>query len=190
MQQRRFKGWAKQHKSFLLGYMQMMRALSAVYSVTDRPLSKPTGATIVGVGSGNQVKLDSLKLRPLPDNVVRNSVIAKMGQEIQKGSDWMWDFNWCLRYATSPTNSFITGPQPVVTEGPAPDLESAMKHPDTLIWFPISWQACLIGSLRRFDEGTNKADDWILAHERGLFRRPSTGYLVSPERVPAEAFTI
>jgi hypothetical protein len=68
----------------------------------------------------------------------------------------MGTFNWCLRYTNSIVDSFVTGQQPVVLEGPAPNSTEAMTHPDTLIWFPICWQACLIGSLRRFDEGTLK----------------------------------
>jgi len=66
----------------------------------------------------------------------------------------MWNFEWCLRYTPSVDDPFVTGQQPVVLEGPAPNSTEAMTHPDTLIWFPICWQACLIGSLRRFDEGT------------------------------------
>jgi len=181
---RNFKGWVKQHRSFLLGYMQMMRARSPLFIQQQTQQNRNLrGATVTAVGPGNQVTVDSLELRPFPENVVRNAVIGQMRQEISKGPDWMLDFNWCLRYTKSPADPFITGMHPLLLEGPAPTLEEAMKHPDTLIWFPICWQACLVGSLRRFDEGTFEAHRWVLDHERELFTRSSSGYVISPQKL-------
>jgi hypothetical protein len=181
---RSFKGWVKQHRSFLLGYMQMMRARSPLFIQQQTQQNRNLrGATVTAVGPGNQVTVDSLELRPFPENVVRNAVIGQMRQEISKGPDWMLDFNWCLRYTKSPADPFITGMHPLLLEGPAAMLEEAMKHPDTLIWFPICWQACLVGSLRRFDEGTFEAHRWVLDHERELFTRSSSGYVISPQKL-------
>lgn len=181
---RNFKGWVKQHRSFLLGYMQMMRARSPLFIQQQTQQNRNLrGATVTAVGPGNQVTVDSLGLRPFPENVVRNAVIGQMRQEISKGPDWMLDFNWCLRYTKSLADPFITGMHPLLLEGPAPTLEEAMKHPDTLIWFPICWQACLVGSLRRFDEGTFEAHRWVLDHERELFTRSSSGYVISPQKL-------
>jgi hypothetical protein len=186
MIQRRFKSWVKQQKPFLLGYMQMMRARSPLFFEQQTAHYKSLrGATVVSVGPGNQVGLDSLEMRPLPVNAVRNGVISQMRQEIEAGSKWMSNFNWCLRYAVSPDHSFVTGPQPLVLEGPAPDVLSAISHPDTLIWFPLCWQACLVGSLRRFNEGTDRADPWVLDHVREMFMRPKTGYLISAQPFPS-----
>lgn len=183
MLHRNFKGWVKQHRHFLLCYMQMMRARSPMFiqQQTDQNRSL-RGATVTSVGPGNQVPVDSLELRPFPENIVRNATIGQMRQEIHKGPDWMWDFHWCLRYTRSVTDPFVTGPQPLVLEGPAPNIVEAMKHPDTLIWFPLCWQACLVGSLRRFDEGTNEADPWLTNHIREVFLRPDTGYIISPSK--------
>jgi len=122
----------------------------------------------------------SLRRLGFPERIVRNGVISQMRQEITKGPDWMWNFNWCLRYTRSPSDPFVTGTQPVVLEGPAPNSVEAMTHPDTLIWFAICWQACLVGSLRRFDEGTYEAHPSLMAHARGLFKRPATGCVISP----------
>jgi hypothetical protein len=181
MLQRNFKGWVKQHKGFLLGYMQMMRARSPLFIQQQTEHNRSLrGATVTAVGPGNQVTLDSLEMRPFPERVVRNGVISQMRQEINKGPDWMWDFNWCLRYTKSSVDPFVTGSQPVVIEGPAPNHVEALKHPDTLIWFPLCWRACLIGSPRRFDEGTLEAHPSLMAHARGLFKRPSMGYVISP----------
>ena len=51
----------------------------------------------------------------------------------------------------------MAGPQPLVLEGTVLTTAAAVTHPDTMIWFPLSWRACLIGSPRRFDQGTDKA---------------------------------
>jgi hypothetical protein len=103
----------------------------------------------------------------------------------------MWDFNWALRYTNAPADPFVTGPQPVITEGKVEGrgFVDAMKHPDTLIWFPLCWQACLVGSIRRFDEGTLEAPPSLLAHVRGLFRRSTSGFLISPHKLSDQAFT-
>jgi hypothetical protein len=192
MLQRKFKGWAKQRKAFLLSYMQMMRARSPMFIEAQTEHNRGLrAATITSVGPGNQITVDSMELRPLPENVVRNATISQMRQEIAKGPDWMWDFNWALRYTNAPADSFVTGPQPVITEGKVEGrgFVDAMKHPDTLIWFPLCWQACLVGSIRRFDEGTLEAPPSLLAHVRGLFRRSTSGFLISPHKLSDQAFT-
>jgi hypothetical protein len=184
MLQRNFKGWVKQHKAFLLGYMNMMRARSPLFIEQQTAQNRALrGATVTAVGPGNQITVDSLELRALPERVVRNGVISQMRQEIDKGSEWMWNYNWCLRYTKDPANPFVTGMQPLVLEGPAPNTAEAITHPETTVWFPLCWQACLIGSPVRFDEGTDEADPTVLAHVREIFKRPATDYVISPSKI-------
>jgi hypothetical protein len=179
-----FKDWVKQQKPFLLGYMQMMRARSPMFIQQQTEHNRNLrGATITSVGPGNQVTVDSIELRPVPEYVMRNSVISQMRQEIEKGGDWMWNINWCLRYTRSPADPFITSGQPLVVEGPVPNIVEAMTHPDTLIWFPLCWQACLVGSPRRFDKGTDEMSPADMRRVRERFRRPSSGYVISPCKI-------
>jgi hypothetical protein len=56
-------------------------------------------------------------------------------------------------------------------------------YPDSNIWFPLCWQACLVGAVDRFDEGTAVAPPSLIRHVRGMFRRPSTGYIISPIKI-------
>lgn len=183
MLKRRYKGWVQQHRAFLLGYMQMMRARSPLFVQQQTAQNrKLRGATITAV-DGNKITVDSLELRLMPEPVIRNRTISQIREEIVKGPDWMWDFNWCLRYTNSVVTPFVTGSQPLVLEGPAPTLVEAMTHPETTIWFPLCWQACLIGSVRRFDEGTDEAHPILLRHVREIFTRASGGYVVSPCRI-------
>jgi len=106
-----------------------------------------------------------------------------------EGEDWMENFKWCLRYTRSVADPFVTGTQPIVVEGrypaveDAPPLQKAMKDRNTVIWFPLCWQACLVGAVDRFDEGTAEAPSSLLNHMRGMFRRPSSGYVISPCKI-------
>ena len=179
---RKFKGWVRQQKPFFLRYMQMMRARSPLFlqqqTVQNESLR---GATVVATGPSNQIMLDSYELRPFSKEVIRNATIGQMQQEVNKGPNWMFNFNWCLRYVVSPDAAFVTGPQPLVMEGPAVfNLESALKNPQTLIYFPVCWQVCLIGRLEKFDTGTDKAETGLVARVRQLFCQSENRYIISP----------
>ena len=183
MERRHYKGWVKQHSAFLLGYMQMMRARSPLFIQQQTAHNRDLrGATVTAV-DGNRITVDSLELRPLPEPFIRNRTISNIREEIAKGPDWMCNFNWCLRYTNSVSEPFVAGPQPLVLVTTVLTTAAALTHPDTMIWFPLSWRACMIGSLRRFDEGTDKAHPDLIRHVRELFSQLESGYIVSPSRV-------
>ena len=187
---RNFKGWVKQHKHFLLEYAQMMRARSPLFLQQQTAQNENTRTmTVTSVGPGNQVGVDTTVPYPPPAQFIRNRTITAMREEIKKGPDWMENFNWCLLYTRSVFDPFVTGTQPIVVEGKYPDsndapvLEDALKDHKTIIWFPLCWQACLVGTVDRFDEGTAEAPPSLISHVRGMFRRPSTGYVISPRKI-------
>jgi hypothetical protein len=177
---RNFKKWTD-HKYFLLSFMQMVRARSPLFlQQQEEQNRKLRGVTITEVGPGNQIKVDSLEPRPLPEAFIRNRTISQMGDEIKKGPDWMENFHWCLRYSTSPSDPFITSQYPLLVQGSASDIVTGIQHPDTHVFFPICWQACLIGSLIRFDVGTEQAEPSLLAKVRWLCKQLAGGYVISP----------
>jgi hypothetical protein len=187
---RNFKGWVRQHRSFLLEYAQMMRARSPLFLQQQTAQNENTQVmTVTSVGPGNQVTVDTLNPYPPSAHFIRNRTITAMREEIQKGVDWMENFNWCLRYTHNVADPFVTGTQPITVEGrypnsdDAPVLEEALKDRNTIIWFPLCWQACLVGAIDRFDEGTAEAEPSLISHVRGMFRRPSIGYVISPSRI-------
>jgi hypothetical protein len=187
MLEKRFKRWVKQ-RSFLLGFMQMMRARSPLFIRQQTAENGALrGAKVIAV-EGNKVTLDSLEMRPLPEHVVRNAAISKMQHEIARGPDWLWDFNWCLRYTYDSSLCFVTSEQPLAITGPAPDLVTALQHPDTLLYFPVCWQVCLVGSIRRFDVGTEAAQPDFLRHVRSLYVNHSIDFVVAaqPFDLPGE----
>ncbi len=189
MLRRKFKGWVKQHKSFFLSYVQMMRARSPMFIEQQTAQNRNArGVTVTAVGPGNVISVDSLELRPPTETFVRNRTLTQMREEVEKGPDWMEEFNWCLRYTRSVEDPFVTGDQPLVVEGFVQDLAQAIRQHDTLIYFPICWQACLVGSRDRFHEGTDEATPDFLRHVRGMFVRSSKGYVISPHQLADDMF--
>lgn len=167
------------HRPFLLGFVQMMRARSPLFFDQQFAyLSSLRGATITAI-DGNTVTVDSLELRPFPSNTVRNGVIRRMGEEIKKGPDWLDTMNWCLRYTTNPANGFITGSQPLTVVGPSQDLPTALRQSQTLLFFPISWQACMIGAIGRFHVGVDIADAGLIRLQRRAAINLESDYLIA-----------
>lgn len=179
-----FRSWTD-HKQFLLSYMQMIRARSPLFFDQWREQSSALRvATIVRIGADRRsLDLDSLEGRPMTTAEIQNWTIAKMREEIKKGPDWMTDFHWALRYTDSPEDPFIAAEQPLLLSGSSPDRVTAIRDPEALIYFPICWQACLFGSIRRFDleTGTFEKDD--MRRVRRAYIETGRRFLISPQRL-------
>ena len=178
-----FPSWV-QHKDFLLSYMQMMRARSPLFFEHWSEQSRAIRvATITEVLSDTQVKVDSLNGRPFTSAETHDWTISKMREEIKKGADWMANFHWALRYTDSSSNPVITAEQPVAFIGSKPDISTALTDPDTLIYFPICWQAFLFGSIRRFDIETEKFYPATLQAIRRAYLENGRQFLISPQKL-------
>ena len=77
----------------------------------------------------------------------------------------------------------IDGVNPFVVEGPATEITQALQHPETLLFFPLCWQACLIGSLQRFDLGTAKFGSADMKTFRRKYRHFAQVFLISPTKL-------
>ena len=146
----KFEGWAGELE-FLLSYMQMMRARSPLLLAQKATENRAVrGWTVKAVGPGpNELTLESIEAAPMPETWVRNRTIVQMREEVDKDPAWMREFHWCLRYTESPYDPVITAEQPLVCATPPNNPVDALHDPDTLIYFPLCWQAYLIGSVRR-----------------------------------------
>lgn len=58
-----------------------------------------------------------------------------------------------------------------------------MKDPETLIYFPVCWQACLFGSLRPFDVETDTFQRDDLQRVRRAYIENGRKFLVSPQKL-------
>lgn len=177
-----FSMWTK-HRDFLVRYAQMLRARSTLFR--EHILKDLGNATFMQLG-------EELERRPSltrpgefefkyrysefkPHNeqhrggFFKNISITKMRQEITRGACDFASWHWCLRFTTDVTKPFVTSDNAVGLMGPAPSLAEAMAHPDTLFLFPFCWQACLLGSPRKFDVETDAIDQALRAELQRLY---------------------
>jgi hypothetical protein len=111
---------------------------------------------------------------------LRNKAITDMRAEIAKGPDWMGEIHWCLRLTHDPSNPVITGDNAVLSEGSAPSIEDAVIDPETLFFFPVCWQACLIGSRCKFDNDSEAFHAADLIRIRAHYLKPDSHFAYSP----------
>ena len=180
----RFANW-EQHKDFLLEFMQMMRARSPLAMQQQEAEARNLrGATITEVHpDGRTLTLDSPELRPLPEHAIRNITISRMLQQVQAGASWMSPLDWCLRYAEKEDDPYCTSDQALFLIGTVKDPQITMNflnHPDTVLIFPLCWQACLFGSTRRFDKSYDRAHPVQLRSIRSDQKRFANRFVVSP----------
>jgi hypothetical protein len=161
--------------------MQMMRARSTLF----REQKKIEGESLLAYEieevypERNAVKVKSLTPQPVSPAFVKNRAITQMREEIQKGAAWLKDFCWALRYCESVTDPFVISELPFAIEGTG-KLEQSIRHPDTLVIFPLCWQACLFGSLRRFDIETDKFSVEDMRTSRRKYRAWAKSFVLSP----------
>ena len=119
----------------------------------------------------------------MPETWVRNRTIVQMREEVDKDPAWMREFHWCLRYTESPYDPVITAEQPLVCATPPNNPVDALHDPDTLIYFPLCWQAYLIGSVRKFNVETDRFVPALLHLVQKLYRDNSAEFIISPQRL-------
>jgi hypothetical protein len=136
--QDRFAGW-EDHTLFLLEYMQMMRARSPLamsqWEMQARGMHAKT--------------IYSSEPQPMDEAFIKNFQILNMIRDAKGGARWMTDFNWLLRYTDDENHGYCTTAQVLNLFGSLPDstpLVNALPHPDSLLVFPLCWEACLIGT--------------------------------------------
>ena len=131
--------------------MQMMRARSILFFEQTYAEGKNLRAYVVEAVNpdGRSVKLRSMTPSKLPDDLIRNWTISEMRTEIQKGATWLKGFDWALWCCQSADDPFVSSEIPFMAYGSDSRVEDAARHPDTLLLFPLCWQACLVGSRGR-----------------------------------------
>jgi len=179
-----FGRWSE-HLDLLLSFMQMMRARSLLFREQRRELGKNLLAWEIEevYRDRNAVKLKSITPSPVSPTFVRNRAITEMRQEIEKGAAWLKDFDWALRYVDSVNDPFIISETPFVAMGPCPKTEEAIQHQDTLLFFPLCWQACLVGSIRPFDIKTDRFCPNDVQKVREIYRNTAKLFLLSPTKI-------
>lgn len=103
---------------------------------------------------------------------------------LKKGADWLWNFDWALRYTDSIDNPFVMTEAPFLVVGDQPgEIGQTIDHPESLVYYPICWQACLFGSRRPFDKKTDKSGPEDMETFLRQYRSFAKQFLVSPTRL-------
>ena len=110
-------------------------------------------------------------------------VITEMRAEIAKGISWSNEFSWVLRFTNNPSDPFVVSENPVIVDGNAKDLAEAWRLPEALIFFPLCWQACLIGRRTPFERETSSFEGSDLQRLRQIYLQLSKIFLVSPTQL-------
>lgn len=177
------------HKQFLLEFAEMLPLRSPLgmehFESEARALR---GATVLAVSDDRRkITVDSLEMRPLPERAIRNFTVSKMLQQVTTGQGWATKLDWCLRYTDVETEGFCTTDQAIFVEGSLQSAdpkgrlsEDILRHPDTLIFFPLCWQACLFGSPCRFDKAYDRAIPQDIATLRGKQKHYASRFVASP----------
>ena len=149
--ERKFVGWSD-HLDFLCRYMQMIRARSPLFfEQQGKALALARLMTITNIAEDRRsVTVDSLAGRPISGPEITDMTLGQMRAEIQKDAAWMANLNWTIRTSLDPYNPVICSEQALLLTGDAPPLEEAITHPSTRVYFPIYWQACLVGRIEPF----------------------------------------
>jgi hypothetical protein len=180
--QRHFRNWHKK-LDFLLRYMQMIRVRSPLYFEQRKAEGETLRASVVQEVHPNAKTLTVGELKPLSGPQIKNWAIGMMREELYKGGDWLWNFNWAIRYCDSVAEPFVATDQPLIVQGLCKSLHEAIKHPESLLIFPICWQACLFGSLPRFDKGTDGLGVQDMRTLRKTYRTLAEVFLLSPTKL-------
>jgi hypothetical protein len=141
-----FQDWTE-HLDFLRLYMHMIRVRSPLYfSQTKQGLESTRLHTITSVDHAtNRVTVDSMSGRLMTAAEKHDHTLRLMRQEFKKGIGWLQDFHWTLRVTEDPNDPIIAGDHPLAVRADGP-LEAAMQRTNTWLFFPLCWQACLVGN--------------------------------------------
>lgn len=173
------------HRMFLLSYMQMMSARSLLFFERMHAKGKDLKVPVV-----NEVLPDgkvNLSFAPsLPsEGLIKNWSLSQMCREMMRGAPELYDFDWTLRFCDSPRDPFVVSESPFALQGSRPEatLEEAFQHPDSLLFFPLCWQAILVGSRRPFNIKTDRFAPADIRRCRRMYRDSAKLFLVSPSKL-------
>lgn len=172
--------------NILVKFMQMLRARSPLFFAQKKAEGKAlkTWAIKEVHADGKTLTLDSMEPKPPSDAYIKNWTIRQMQEEIKKGASWLWNFDWALRFTDSVENPFVFTEAPFLVNGVrAGEMAKMLRDPETLIYFPICWQACLFGSSSPFDKKTDKFGPQDMQVFRKKYRTFAQTLLVSPTKL-------
>ena len=183
-------GFAEWHRNigFLLPYMQMIRVRSPQYfveqghAVADSFLGRITSI------DESRTKITYDNSQPLTADEVHDHTLVKMREEFARGASWMGNLHWQIRTTFDPKNPVVTSEQPLFIKGEKPQTEAAMTmdlitDPGSEVYFPLCWQACIVGRSIPFTEDVFPFEQSNLLLLRHMVAEMAPRYVIAPQIV-------
>jgi Protein of unknown function (DUF4238) len=182
-----FEGWL-QHIDFLLPYMQMIRVRSPQFFVEQgQAVADSYIGTITSIDE-TRTKVTYDNSKPLTEDQVHNMTLVKMREEFAKGPSWMADMHWQIRATFDPHNPVVTSEQPLFVKGEKPQTEPTITmdlitDSQSEVYFPLCWQACIVGRSKPFDEEVVPFEQDNLLLLRHMIAEMAPEYVIAPQIV-------
>jgi hypothetical protein len=137
--------------------------------------------TIAGVDeSRKKLTLENMEGRLLTREEIHDHTLAKMREEFKQGVGWMSEFHWTMRITDDPENPFVAGEQPLFMASDDSLPTTVLQHPTTHVYFPLCWQACLVGKRIPWLDDTQAIASDKLRVIRRIIRQRAEKFVVSP----------
>ena len=162
-----YESWIR-HRDMLVAFAVMMAARSPLFREQVRSqesLSLATGSTA--------------------DGAAKDLAITLMMTEMCRMSQQWKGYDWVLRHTKEPENPFVASNQVVGMRGNAPTIAEAVQNNDFWLFFPLSWDMCLLASSQPLDANLTAPHQLEhVAELQTLMRRQATKFVASPAQIP------
>jgi hypothetical protein len=185
MREVNFGNW-QDELPFLLSYMEMIRVRSPLYfEEQGQAVANSFLGRVVSVDeSGRKIVYDNS--HPLTEDEVHDHTLIKMQEEFQKGSPWMEDFHWQIRTTFDSSNPVTTSESPLFVKIDRPGFNGpmtneALRDPATEVYFPLCWEACLVGRSAPFEADVRSFEQTDLDQLRHMMAEMAPEFVVAPQ---------
>jgi Protein of unknown function (DUF4238) len=185
-----FANW-RLHLDFLIRYINMFRVRSKLYRehvlqgfedqppmVIDKITENAPHPKIPGKFA------TKIKLKPMAQTgeALKTSYadlsISKMRADMLEVPKPFFTFDWCLRTTNNPNKPVITADDAIRLEGVS--IDRPFEHFQSRIYFPLCWQACLVGGPDTLLPNTKPYSPSRLSELRGKYLRSDCRFAYSP----------
>lgn len=185
LKERNFVGW-HEHLNFLCRYMQMIRVRSPQFFVEQ---GQEVNDSFLGRITSIDEERRKITYEPNPrltDDEVHDFTLTKMREEFKTGAVWMDGFRWQVRTTFDPYNPVVASEAPLFVKGEIPKPEQGLTtdvlmHEASVIYFPLCWQACLVGRRLPLERDLETFDQADLLDLRHMIAEMAPQYVVSPQ---------
>jgi hypothetical protein len=182
-----FSNWRGELR-FLLSYMEMIRVRSPLYFEEQGQATADSFLGRVVSVDEDARKIVYENSHPLTEDEVHDHTLTKMREEFRRGSPWMQDFHWQIRTTFDSRNPVTTSESPLFVKIDRPGFHGPMtdevlRDAATEVYFPLCWEACLVGRLYPFEADVRSFAQTELNQLRHMMAEMAPEFVVAPQVV-------